>query len=224
MWVHELWAVWVDSRRFPHRPTRTAETGHVTAEGLPSITPFENGDPTHDTRLFSRDDLRLTLLKNELFVSPALCGPFGAEILAWTERQNVKEIVIVDAVPMQHGPDDHQTYHLATEDYHERRLGDTSTTPMARGFLDGVTGALVEQGIDSSLAVGVYRTPVHEQVPDVDAAIRLVETVNEVYALDVDTEPLRAFADEIRRYYAELAERYQAAAERDQAFDDRMYM
>lgn len=200
------------------------ETGHVTAEELPSITPFENGKPTHHTRLFSRDDLELTLLKNELFVPPALSGTFGKEILAWTERHGVKEIVVVDAVPMQHSPDDHQTYHVATEDYHERRLGDTTTTPMTRGYLDGVTGALVEQGIGSPLAVGVFRTPVHEQVPDVDAAIRLIKTVNEVYGLDVDTEPLQAFADEITRYYTELAERYQAAAEREQAFDDRMYM
>ncbi|QKY19945.1 proteasome assembly chaperone family protein [Halolamina sp. CBA1230] len=200
------------------------ETGHVAAEGMPSITPFENGQPTHHTRLFSRPDLELTLLKNELFVPPALSSPFGEEILSWTERHGVREIVVVDAVPMQHGPDDHRTYYVATDDYRERRLAETSIEPMARGYLDGVTGALVEQGIDSPLAVGVFRTPVHEQMPDVEAAIRLIETVNGVYDLDVDTEPLQEFADEIQRYYEELHERYEAAAERERAFDDRMYM
>jgi len=205
------------------------ETGHVAAEELPSITPFENGRPTHHTRLFSKPELDLTLLKNELFVPPALSGPFAGEILDWTERHGAEEIAIVDAVPMQHGPDDHRTYHVATDDYHERRLSSTAgddapTTPMARGYLDGVTGALVEQGIDSPLAVGVFRTPVHEQLPDIEAAIRLVETVNAVYDLDVDTEPLEAFAEEIQRYYTELAERYEAAAEREESFADRMYM
>lgn len=206
------------------------ETGHVTAEGMPSITPFENGRPTHHTRLFSNPDLDLTLLKNELFVPPTLSGPFGEAILDWTERQGAEEVAVVDAVPMQHSPDDHRTYHVATDDYHERRLrgdgsgADVPTTPMARGYLDGVTGALVEQGIGAPLAVGVFRTPVHEQMPDVEAAIRLVETVNAVYDLDVDTEPLRSFADEVQRYYEELADRYEAAAEREAAFDDRMYM
>ena len=200
------------------------ETGHVTAEGMPSITPFENGTPTHHTRLFSRPDLELTLLKNELFVPPALSGPFGEAILSWTEHHGVAEIVVVDAVPMRHGPDDHQTYYVATDDYHDRRLEDHDTPAMARGYLDGVTGALVEQGIDSPLAVGVFRTPVHEQIPDIDAAIRLIETVCDVYDLEVDTEPLQEFADEIERYYNELAERYEAAAERERAFDDRMFM
>lgn len=201
-----------------------SEAGHVTAEGLPSITPFENGRPTHHTRLFSREDLPMTLLKNELFVPPALSGPFGEAILDWTESHGAEEVAVVDAVPMQHGPDDHRTYHVATDDYHERRLSGDVTEPMARGYLDGVTGALVEQGIDSPLAVGVFRTPVHEQMPDVEAALRLVEAVNNVYGLDVDTDPLQAFADEISRYYTELAERYEAAAEKEEAFADRMFM
>ncbi|KPN32046.1 PAC2 family protein [Halolamina pelagica] len=201
------------------------ETGHVTAEGMPSITPFENGTPTHHTRLFSRPDLELTLLKNELFVPPALSGPFGEAILDWTEHHGVAEIVVVDAVPMRHSPDDHRTYYVATDDYRRRRLdGDEGLPPMARGYLDGVTGALVEQGIDSPLAVGVFRTPVHEQIPDIDAAIRLIDTVSELYGLTVDTEPLQEFADEIERYYNELADRYEAAAERERAFDDRMFM
>jgi uncharacterized protein len=200
------------------------ETGHVTAEGMPSITPFENGRPTHHTRLFSRPDLNLTLLKNELFVPPALSAAFGEEILSWTARHGVQEVVVVDAVPIQHSPDDHKTYYVATEDYEERRLAGGSIEPMARGYLDGVTGALVEQGIDSPLGVGVFRTPVHEQMPDVEAAIRLVETVSDLYALNVDTEPLQEFADEIKRYYEELHDRYEAAAERERAFDDRMYM
>ncbi|WP_053948703.1 proteasome assembly chaperone family protein [Halolamina sediminis] len=200
------------------------ETGHVSAEGMPSITPFENGQPTHHTRLFSRPDLELTLLKNELFVPPALSGPFGEEILSWTEDHGVEEVVVVDAVPMQHGPDDHRTYYVATDDYRERRLTGSEIEPMSRGYLDGVTGALVEQGIDSPLAVGVFRTPVHDQTPDMEAAIRLIETIDELYDLDVNTEPLQAFADEIRRYYEELAERYEAAAEKEAAFADRMFM
>ena len=199
------------------------ETGHVSAEGMPSITPFEDGKPTHHTRLFSRPDLELTLLKNELFVPPVLSGPFGEEILSWTAHHGVREVVVVDAVPIQHGPDDHETYYVATDDYRERRLAEANIEPMARGYIDGVTGALVEQGIDSPLAVGVFRTPVHQQVPDVEAAIRLVETLNGVYSLGVDTEPLQEFADEITRYYEELTERYEAAR-REDSFEDRMYM
>jgi uncharacterized protein len=199
-------------------------TGHITTDGLPSITPFEDGRPSHHTQLYSRDDIDVTLLKSELFVPAAMGKPLADEILGWTERAGVDEVAVVQGVPIQHGPESHQTYYVATEDYRKRRLTGTDVEPMGRGFLDGVNGGLVESGIRSPLGVGVYLTPIHEQMPDVEAAIRLVETIETVYGLDIDTAPLEAFAEQIARYYEDLAERYRQAAEKEDAPEDRMYM
>ncbi|MGM0606138.1 MAG: PAC2 family protein, partial [Halobacteriota archaeon] len=48
------------------------ETGYISAAGMPTITPFEQGRPRHPTRLFSRSDLDLTVLVGELFVPSPL--------------------------------------------------------------------------------------------------------------------------------------------------------
>ena len=80
---------------------------------------------------------------------------------------------------------------------------------------------LVERGLDSSLDVCTYITPVHAQAPDIEAAIRLVETVAEVYDFGIDPAPLEAFAAEVEQYYAGLAEQLE---DRDRSTDDRMYM
>lgn len=198
------------------------ETGHVTAAGLPSITPFEEGVPHHPTRLFSREDLDVTVLMGELFVPPFAGEALSGAILEWTEQQDVRDIAVLSGVPIAHGPDEHRTYYVATEDYKQRRLAETDVAPMGRGFLDGSNAALVEQGMDSSLGVGVYITPVHEQVPDVEASIRLIETVTDVYDLSVDAGPLQAFAAEVQQYYTGLAERM--AAREEDVGEDRMYM
>ncbi|MFC6613534.1 proteasome assembly chaperone family protein [Halopenitus salinus] len=198
------------------------ETGHIEVEGLPSITPFENGTPRHPTRLFSAPDVDLTVLVGELFVPSALGDPFAGSILGWTEANDVSEIAVVSGVPVPHGPEGHRTYYIATDDYREHRLADGDIEGMNSGFLDGTNAALLKRGIDSPLGVCVYVTPVHAQVPDVEAAIRLVETVSTVYDLEVDSGPLEAFAEEIRQYYADLAERMN---EREADLpDDRMYM
>jgi uncharacterized protein len=198
------------------------EQGHITAEGLPAITPFEAGVPRHHTRLFSRPDLDLTVLVGELFVPPAFSGAFSDAILDWTEAGGVEEVAVLSGVPVAHGPDEHRTYYIATEDYREGRLADTDVPAMGQGFLDGVNAALIERGMDSPLGVGVYVTPVHAQAPDVEAALRLVETATDVYDLDVDSEPLEQFAAEIQQYYGELAERMEAREE--EVPEDRMYM
>lgn len=199
-------------------------TGYITAAGLPSITPFEEGKPSHHTQLYSRDGVDMTLLKSELFVPPVLGKTFGDEILDWTEKHGVEDVALLEGISFRHGPEGHQTYYVATDDYRESRLTDVEVTPMGRGFLDGVNGALVERGIESSLGVGVYITPVHDLMPDVEAAIRLVETVNDVYDIGVDTGPLQEFAAEIARYYTELGERYREESRKSDTFADRMYM
>lgn len=198
------------------------EQGHITVEGLPSITPFEGGVPRHHTRLFSRSDIDLTVLVGELFVPAALGERFSDAILDWTESEGVEEVAVLSGVPVAHGPDEHRTYYIATDDYREGRLGDTAVPPMGQGFLDGTNAALIERGMDSTLAVSVYVTPVHPQAPDAEAALRLVETAIEVYDLAVDPEPLEQFATEVQQYYGDLAERMQAREE--EGPEDRMYM
>jgi len=97
-------------------------------------------------------------------------------------------------------------------------VGELFVPPMASPAL---ADAIVECGLDSSLDVCTYITPVHAQAPDIEAAIRLVETVAAVYDLGIDPAPLEAFAAEVEQYYAGLAERLE---ERDLSPDDRMYM
>jgi uncharacterized protein len=198
-------------------------TGQLAADHLPSITPFESGRPRHHSRFFSRSDLDLTVLVNELFLPTPVAGPFADALLSWTDDHDVSEILVLSGVPYAHGPDEHDVFYVASDDYRERRLAGTDVRPMGRGFLDGVNGALTHRGIDSDLGTAVFITPVHAQVPDVPAAIRLVEAFERVYDLGVDAGPLAEFAGTVERYYTDLAARLETAADR-QMPDDRMYM
>lgn len=198
-------------------------TGHVSVEALPAITPFEQGTPRHHTRFFSRPDLDVTVLAGELFVPVVAADPFSRAIVDWIATNEMREVAVLSGVPIAHGPEAHRVFYVATEDYQRRRLADTEVPPMGRGFLDGVPARLLERGIDSPLAAGVFVTPVHARTPDVEAAIRLVETARDVYGLPVDTGELESLAEDVQNYYADLAERLEAV-EREQRPEDRMYM
>lgn len=196
-------------------------TGHVTVDGVPNVTPFENGRPRRHTRLFSRPDLDVTVLVAELLVPPNASPTLVDAIVEWADSGSTSEAVVLSGVPIAHGPDEHRTYYVATDGYRERRLADEPVQPMGRGFLDGVNASLMQHGLDSPLDVCTYITPVHARAPDVEAAIRLVETVATVYDFGIDPAPLEAFAAEVEQYYAGIAERLE---EREVSPDDRMYM
>ena len=116
-----------------------------------------------------------------------------------------------------HGPAEHRSFYVATEDYREHRLGNTAIPPMPGGFFNGLNARLVARGMDSPLRTGVFVTPVHAQAPDIEAAIRLVETIESVYGVEIDTDPLREYATTLKQYYSGLAD--QLATERDDSPD-----
>jgi uncharacterized protein len=199
------------------------QTGHIAVDQLPAVTPFEDGTPRHHTRLFSKPGLDITIVVGELFVPAHAAEPFGNAILEYTESNAVEEVVVLSGVPTAHGPDDHRPFYVASEDYQQARLDSDDIAPMPGGFLDGLNGALMERAIDDPLKACVFTTPVHQQVPDVDAALRLLEAVEAAYGLGVDTGPLEEFAAAVSEQYAELAARVEAQQE-EQVPEDRMYM
>ncbi|MFB6197445.1 MAG: proteasome assembly chaperone family protein [Halobacteriaceae archaeon] len=199
------------------------ETGHISIDQLPPITPFEEGTPRHHTRLFSRSDLDVTLLVNELFIPLQYTDQLGNAILGWTESNAVQEITVLAGVPVPHGPESHQVYYIATRDYQAATLQDAEISPMGDGFLDGINASLIGQGMDSELRVGVFVTPVHAQVPDVEAALRLVQAFEQLFEVDVNTDELEQFAAEVERYYQDLEDRLRSM-EPSETPEDRMYM
>jgi uncharacterized protein len=199
------------------------QIGHLRTENVATITPFEKGRPYHPIRMFGHPDRDIAVLTSALFVPVPLAERFADALVDPADAAGFDEIATLSGIPIPHGPEDHRTFFVATDDYRERRLPEGLVTPMGTGLTDGVNAALLSRGLDSPPAVGVFVTPVHAQSPDVEAALRLVETVSTVYDLDVDLEPLEAFADEIEHYYRDLAERIEQAREPDLP-DDRMYM
>ena len=62
------------------------EAGHITVDGLPAITPFENGTPRRHTRLFSRSDTDMTVLVGELPIPPFAAASFADAIASHGEE------------------------------------------------------------------------------------------------------------------------------------------
>lgn len=198
--------------------------GYLTAEGLATITPFEDGTPRHHTRLYSDPDHELTVLVGELVATQLAAGAFSRTLTAWLQRTAGEEVTLLTGIPIAHGPDDHRTFYVATEDYQRHRLDGVDVPPMGGGFLDGVGAHLMAAGMETSLRVGVFTTPVHPQHPDAEAALRLLGAVDQAYGLDLDMGPLESFAADVASHYEELAERISQASDEASLPVDRMYM
>ena len=127
------------------------QVGHVSVDQLPTITPFEHGTPRHHSRLFTRDDLDVTVLVGELFVPAFAADAFAAELIDSSAAADTEEIVILSGVPVAHGPDEHRAFHVSSPDYQATHdLAAHDIERMVGGYLDGINGTITARGLGST--------------------------------------------------------------------------
>ncbi|QSG14738.1 proteasome assembly chaperone family protein [Halapricum desulfuricans] len=213
------------------RHTDAEQIGHISPDEFPAIAPFQNGEPRHHTRLYHLSDVNISVLVGELFVPVWAAHSFADAIVDWVDSVPIEEIAILHGVPYPHGPDEHGVFHVSTPTYHTRRIAETDIQPLGGGLFDGVVGEIVTRSLDDRAPpTGVYVTPAHPPGPDLDAALVLLDAIQDIYDISVDAEELKQRSEELKQYYTELSERMQSISDGEQPLgsrdypDDRMYM
>lgn len=210
----------------------STQLGHISPAELPAIAPFENGVPRHHSRLYTLDESGITVLVGELFVPVTAARAYADAILEWIGRREIDEVIVLHGVPFPHGPEEHEVFYVATPTYRERHLSDQSQSiePLKGGYLDGVVGELIVRSLDTRAPeTGVFVTPTHPPGPDIDAALKLLDAIENICGFDVDETELRDTGEQLKQHYEQLAERMAALTEGEALGshdypEDRMYM
>jgi len=180
------------------------QVGHVAVDGLPVTAPVVGGEPRHHSRVYATDGV--TVLLTELFLPLAARTALADAVADWATA-NASEVVVLNAVPFPHAPEDHDVFTVTTPDYDERHPR-TELRPLNGGLLDGLAGELLTATLEDRLPpAAALVTPAHPPGPDVDAAILLLDALESVYGFGVDSDRLTELSERIQTYYAELAER-----------------
>ena len=201
------------------------ESGHIRAEGLASITPFADGRTYHHTRLFTSHDVACSLLISELPIPFHQTEPFGRILVDWIEDNGVDEVTILATMSTLEPTG--ELFYVASEDYYDHRLAGHDVAPLTGGFFTGVNASLTSRAIDTDLRAGVIATDVERpNLLDAEAALRLVEGIERMYGLGVDSDNLRQFAERTREHYRQLVEQVEAQMRSQQrsAYEDRGFM
>ncbi|MDS0300697.1 PAC2 family protein [Halogeometricum sp. S1BR25-6] len=206
----------------------STQSGQVTARGLTDITPFTDGTPRYPMRLYDVPEFDTTVLVSELFLPVGVGEPFCDALVSFASEYGIEEITVVHGVPFAHGPDEHAVFYVATEEYQAAHFEDADVKPLGGGFFDGFLGELMLHGLDANAPpVGALVTPAHPPGPDLDAALLLLDALEDLYGVRIDEAELRQQAEELRHQYRELEERMRTLEEGGSGRDypeDRMFM
>jgi len=186
------------------------EIGFITSEYLPPISVFYDGVLKHPFRLYYSPQNNLIIGIAEVpFQVSAAYNDLSKTINNWLLSEDVKakEVVIFQGIPQRGIIDDYPVYYAAEADMVERLEG-YGLTKVEKGIIVGPEATILNEALTNKLKAFSLFTPVLE-IPTPEAAAAILEALNQIYNLKIETAKLIEEGKEIKAKMLELAEKAQ---------------
>lgn len=181
------------------------EIGYMRSKYLPPSTVFIRGRLRHPFRFYSNEDGTVCAVICEITLRMEGLYTIVAEILDWAKEKESNEIVILDGVASEDHDD--KAYCAAEEDLC-RVMADKNVSMIPQGFITGIPGGILNECLLREIQGVTLLVKANKKIADPIAAATLVEAVNRVYDMDIDTESLRKEKEKIGADFKELSQKY----------------
>ena len=181
------------------------EIGYMRSKYLPPSTVFIRGRLRHPFRFYSNEDGTVCAVICEITLRMEGLYTIVAEILDWAKEKGSNEIVILDGVASEDHDD--KAYCAAEEDLC-RVMADKNVSMIPQGFITGIPGGILNECLLREIQGVTLLVKANKKIADPIAAATLVEAVNRVYDMEIDTESLRKEKEKIGADFKELSQKY----------------
>ncbi|MFW9772432.1 MAG: proteasome assembly chaperone family protein [Promethearchaeota archaeon] len=186
------------------------EIGFITSEYLPPISVFYDGVLKHPFRLYYSPQYNMIIGIAEVpFQVSTAYNDLSKTINNWLLSDDVKakEVVIFQGIPQRGIIDDYPVYYAAEADMITKLEG-YGLTKVEKGIIVGPEATILNEALTNKLKAYSLFTPVLE-IPTPEAAAAIIEVLNQIYNLKIETTKLIEEGKEIKAKMLELAEKAQ---------------
>ncbi|MFW9881782.1 MAG: proteasome assembly chaperone family protein [Candidatus Thorarchaeota archaeon] len=197
--------------------TDVKEIGFITSEYLPPISVFYAGVLKHPFRvLYSPKHNLLIGICEVPFQVVSAYNDLSKTICNWALSEDVraKEIVIFQGIPQRGIIDEYPVYYAAEEAMMEH-LEKYGITKVEKGIIVGPEATILNDALTNRLEAYALFTPVLE-IPTPEGAASILEVLNKIYELSINTSSLIEQGKEIKAKMLELAQKAQQYQQQQQ--------
>jgi uncharacterized protein len=193
------------------------EIGYLRSKYLPPSTVFIQGRLRHPFRFYSNKTGTICAIICEVTLRIEGLYNIASTILDWADAKETKEFVILDGVAGEEH--DNKVFCAAEEDLC-RIMSEKGISMISQGFISGIPGSILNECLVRKVRAITLLVKASHTNPDPMAAATLVDAVNSVYGLGIDTADLRKEKERIGVEFKELSEKYKEHRQTDSG----MYM
>jgi uncharacterized protein len=185
--------------------------GSIESRYFPSIAVLYEGLINMPVRIYESVEHNLLIVISDIPISHSVSYDVSNALVDWAESINVKEIASIAGIAIMDG--EHKVFGAATTHEMLDKIKD-EVEVFQMGTISGISGSVMAEcllrGIPALSLLGATRS----QNPDPRAASAVVEVLNKLYGLSIDTERLIKQAERIEVELQKLAEDVQTSEQK----------
>ncbi len=190
------------------------EIGYISSDKFPPIASIHNGRPTFPTRIYINKDKKILLLFSEFVIPTKTVYDVSEEILNWVEQNGITQILSLAGMTTGQEPSEEpQIYGMATTNKTASTLKKHDIEEVQEGITTGVSGVLMAKCTQKKFPALSLLAQASHDYPDPKAAAHLLEKLNEITSLDVETTKLKKEAKKIHSKVKKLMKQLKSGQE-----------
>ena len=196
----------IDSLKMEYR-------GSIDSRFFPPIAVLYEGLINMPVRIYESEEHNLLLVVSDIPINPAVSYDIGKKLIEWAKSINVKQIVSIAGISTME--DETKVFGAATDENMLNMLKD-NVEIFQMGTISGISGSVMTECMVRKMPAISLLGGTQTQNPDPRAAAAVIEVLNKLYDLSIDTESLFEQAERIELEMQRLAEDVKSSEEGQQ--------
>jgi uncharacterized protein len=184
------------------------EVAHVRSSHIPPVTVYVGGKLRHPFRIYTNDRADLIITMCEVPIGLTGLYEVTYALLDWLEKIQPRELVVVDGIPVQGIPQERKA--LAVGDQKRvQQLQKQGLENAQAALITGMGGAILSECLSRRISCISLLTQGSITVPDPAAVLTIVNALNTIYNLSIETKVLEQNVSQLNQELKEISDQYQ---------------
>lgn len=183
------------------------QIGHVRSPHIPPMAVFIGKKLRTPFRIYTNKAGTLLVMICEVPIDDDGLYEISSSIMSWLEDKSPSEILIMEGAPVGEVVKDHEVYCIANEKKIEQ-FTKVGINPAHSALITGMGGAILNECLARKVSGTSFITPASVGFPDPGAVLALINNVNTVFSLHIDTGILEENVKQFHDQLNELMDQY----------------
>ncbi len=183
------------------------DVAYVESNLIPPFITVEEGRIQRPVRIYMSKEKNLLTLVGGAFIPSNMVNPLSEALVRWFKEKDLREVMAVAGVTSNETVEEHKIVCAATDDVCQD-LSKRGVEIMESGLIGGLAGVLLARCGESGIRGILLMAEAKSDMPDPQAALTLINSLNQFYSLKIDTSKLLEEAGKMNEQLNKLIEQY----------------